>query len=331
MKKEGIRFVHSTRGNERPQIVMVGNGLEYESGQPSWEALIKALKAPDCIALPEKELKSVPFPLQYQLLSTDIPGKTHLSAEDIKLEERRLATAVKELTNRSNALLDILPSLGADHIFTTNYSYCIEKAFYPKLDFTNMWTRGSYRFNQNPKRKDGVPIREIYYRMHSGYRALNQNGSQVGLWHIHGERSVPQGIVVGHDRYGRLLSRMESICDSQKYEGKPTETNRRIFTSWPELFLYGDVYVIGLGFYLCEYDLWWLLRRKQRERFADGRVYFYDNSNKEEHIIRDHILQAHGVIINPDGLTKEKDYNAFYEKALKDIQKRIGERKSSGR
>ena len=50
------------------------------------------------IVLPKKELKSVPFPLQYQLLSTDIPGKAHLSAEDIKLEERRLATAVKELT-----------------------------------------------------------------------------------------------------------------------------------------------------------------------------------------------------------------------------------------
>jgi len=72
-------------------------------------------------------------------------------------------------------------------------------------------------------------------------------------------------------------------------------------------------------------------RTLSRERFADGRVYFYDNSKKEEHIIRDHILQAHGVIINPDGLTKEKDYNVFYEKALKDIQKRIGERKSSGR
>lgn len=40
---------------------MVGKSLEYESGQPSWEARIKALKAPDCIALPEKELKSVPF------------------------------------------------------------------------------------------------------------------------------------------------------------------------------------------------------------------------------------------------------------------------------
>ena len=61
MKKDGIRFVYRTRGDESPRIVMVGKSLEYESGQPSWEARIKALKAPDCIALPEKELKSVPF------------------------------------------------------------------------------------------------------------------------------------------------------------------------------------------------------------------------------------------------------------------------------
>lgn len=35
--KKITHFTHDTRGKGRPQIVLVGNGLERESGQVSWD------------------------------------------------------------------------------------------------------------------------------------------------------------------------------------------------------------------------------------------------------------------------------------------------------
>lgn len=317
-------FSHYSRGKGRPQIVLVGNGLEYKSGQPSWDALINSLTISNCPRLDPEIRNKIPFPLLYELLASQYPAPSTLSAEDIKNEETRLAKAMKELKNVSNSNLELLPTLNADHIFTTNYSYCIEKAFWPKKDFSISKVRSDMRFNFNSELQDGKPRREVNYRLHSGYLAETSSGKKVGIWHIHGESSVPQGVIVGHDRYGRLLSRMEKICDTQKYGGSLKSPMLKQFTSWPELFLYGDVYIIGLGFQLCEFDLWWLLRRKQRERYADGKVYFYNNSTKEDDRNRDLLMQANGVVINP-GIEKERNYDSFYEKALAIIREQIKE------
>lgn len=318
---ETERFVHFSRGVGRPQIVLVGNGLEYKSGQNSWNKLIDELTVHDCQTLDEEGRRTIPFPLLYELLSSHYPAPAQLSRTDIIEEEKRLANAMRSFAHKSNPELDILPSLSADHIMTTNYSYCIEAAFSPQKNYMSSKTRSKDRFNLNQQQK-----REVNYRMHTGYISKNRDGTPVGIWHIHGECTVPLGIVLGHDRYGRLLSRIESICDSQTYTYKSNSAKQKRFTSWPELFLYGDVYIIGFGFSLCEFDLWWLLRRKQREHYSDGKVYFYDNGNPEVYSTRNMLLKAHGVIINP-GVKQEEQFDVFYQKALSDIITKIKKNK----
>lgn len=267
--------------------------------------MIDSLTASNCPKLDSEIHSKIPFPLLYELLSSQYPYPSTLSAEDIENEELRLSNAMKSLKNLSNSNLDLLPALNADHIFTTNYSYCIEKAFCPDKDFSKSKVRSNMRFNFNSELNNGVPKKEINYRLHSGYLIKKSAGKDIGIWHIHGESSVPRGIIVGHDRYGRLLSRIVTICSTQKYGKDSNKPTLRQFTSWPELFLYGDVYIIGLGFQLCEIDLWWLLRRKHRERYADGKVYFYDNSTDENNTYRNLLLQANGAIIN-SGVKKRK-------------------------
>ena len=123
-----------------------------------------------------------------------------------------------------------------------------------------------------------------------------------------------------------------------------------------ELFLFGDVYVIGFGFEQCEFDLWWLLRRKQREHYGDGKVFFYDKKmtekelvevtsgvtperleelrkenkeiekhNREVHKKNIHhkLMQAHGVQILDLGSSNETDYNDFYMQVFEDVRKKI--------
>lgn len=316
-------FRYPPVGKGRPQILLIGNGLERTEGQPDWDKLLAKLRCPGREALTEAEKRELPFPLLYQLLSTPDPAPVRMDAAALKAEEQRLAEGLKLLQHRSNPLLDRLPQLGADHILSTNYSYCLEKAFYPRLDFSYGAARSDKRFCFRPPDEQGKQHRETNFRLHTGYLAQNADGSRVGLWHIHGETTVPRGVVVGHDRYGRLLSRMVQICGTETPH-RP-DTAPRVFRSWPELFLFGDVYVLGFGFALCEHDLWWLLRRKQRERYGDGSVYFYDNDDpdKPEKALCNRLLQAHGAQINPDVQRVPGDYAAFYEAALERIAARM--------
>lgn len=317
-----IEFRYPPTGAGRPQVILIGNGLERTKGQPDWWALVDAMRHPKRAPLPKVERDALPFPLLYQILSTPEPAPPRMDAAAVTQEERRLAAGLKLLRHRSNPLLDRLPTLGADHILSTNYSYCLEAAFFPGLDFIKSKARSGKRFCLLPPDENGKRPRETAYRLHTGYAAQNKGGGSVGLWHIHGEVTVPRGVVVGHDRYGRLISRMVAVCGAETPHHREGES--RVFRSWPELFLFGDVYVLGQGFALCEHDLWWLLRRKQRERYADGRVYFYDNGDesKPDVRLRRRLLEAHGVLVNPDKV-RAPDYSVFYDAAMDAIAARI--------
>ena len=320
---ELIELTYPSRGAGRPQIVLLGNGLEYKSGQVSWGQLLDKLTVSDSIPISKEQKERIPFPLLYHLISTHTPAPMHLCARDIQEEENRLSCAMKTMKNETNDLLDMLPSLDADHIMTTNYSYCIEKAFYPSLDFMKKSVRSRKRFRISDGITDGKAIREINYKIHSGYLAQS-NTRKTGLWHIHGECAIPQSIILGHDRYGRLLQRIEVACGKQRYSGKSNEIIRKDFNSWPELFLYGDVYILGLALGESEFDLWWLLRRKQRERYADGKVFFYERSpvsgfSETRHLL----LRAYGVQLCDAGCTTVQNYDLFYKKALCEIRDKI--------
>ena len=315
------RFVYPRKGAGRPQILLIGNGLEYSSGQKSWGELLDRLTVADAISLTGEQRDAIPFPMLYQLLSTHAPAPSSLTAQQIREEEQRLAEGIRVLNHASNTLLDALPGLDADHIMTTNYSYCLEKAFFPRLDFTKSAARTRKRLRLGAA--DGK--KEISYKLHSCYLARSDS-RQTGLWHIHGECAVPKGIVLSHDRYGRLLQRIEDVCSHQHYPRKADQILMKEFTSWPELFLYGDVYILGLGMEFNEFDLWWLLRRKQREQYADGRIYFYERRPEEGFQSSKHLmLQANGVTLCHAGCTDQDSYDEFYAAALKDIKKRIRE------
>ena len=335
MKKD-IHFVHAVCGPNRPQIILIGNGLELgckptqkpkkgPSDQLSWDDVVIKINVNKSINPKKTDINSIPlpFPLLYSLLSVPFPAPAKLDKAAVDKEEKKLKEAMNELAQYSTVHLDKLKTLGADHIMSTNYSYGLEQAFFPGIDFLNSSTRSAHRFNLNPEKTDSGPKREICYRMHSGYYAANQDGSPVGLWHIHGECGASKGVVLGHDRYGRLLSRIEKICDNQDYKNLTKDPDNFEFVSWPELFLYGDVYIVGFGFKECEFDLWWLLKRKQRERYADGRVYFYEEPDPNS--VKQKLLLAHGVELVDVGAAKG-DFDDHYKKAFEDIKRRIASR-----
>lgn len=67
-----VTFNHAICGNHRPQIVLIGNGLERDctpiapdpkgkTHQLSWDDLVDAISVDGCISLTEAERKRIPF------------------------------------------------------------------------------------------------------------------------------------------------------------------------------------------------------------------------------------------------------------------------------
>ena len=99
------------------------------------------------------------------------------------------------------------------------------------------------------------------------------------------------------------------------------------------MFLFGDIYVLGFSFDPSEFDLWWLLQRKQNEEKASGQVYFYEISPPEGFELstnpRIMLLRALGVQLLDMGHSwadprePEEVYEDFYQCALDNIKERI--------
>jgi hypothetical protein len=54
------------------------------------------------------------------------------------------------------------------------------------------------------------------------------------------------------------------------------KSSLKVDENWVKLFLLADVYCVGIGFDLSEYDLWYLLNRKANDKQNTGHVYFYE-------------------------------------------------------
>lgn len=337
MFKTEVTFSYPVRGAGRPQVLFLGNGLERCSGQNSWNDLLQSLKHPkspifSLQKLAEKEknnqneiLSHVPFPLQYELYCSNGENKMPQSLSAAREEHQRFAEAIRLLSNEPSNLLSRATTLDADHILTTNYSYCLENSFMATNSGKDVFSCKSKSLSQYRRYLES---RELKYRIHTCYVFNQKNSKRItGVWHIHGEISVPKGVVLGHDGYGRILGKITEEC--RKIGSMLTEETQSMkFRSWPALFLFADIYFLGFSFDLSEFDLWWLLKRKQQERHADGQVYFYERSPSEgfekTNDPRLLLLQSNGVKLLDLGFRKENEnYRAFYETAMEDIRQRI--------
>ena len=95
--KESVKFEYPVCGKGRPQIVLIGNGLEYKSGQVAWKTLVDHLTLDDSITLTEDEKKSVPFPLLYEVIVMGKPIPRVLDAAAINWEEKHLEDVFERL------------------------------------------------------------------------------------------------------------------------------------------------------------------------------------------------------------------------------------------
>ena len=105
---------------KRPQVILLGNGINLAFNGVSWNDLLNS------IAVEEYKDKKIdcPMPLKAILVTRDNIDKTLKN----HIEQHREQAYGKIVEEEHAATLRKILSIGADHILTTNYSYELEMA-----------------------------------------------------------------------------------------------------------------------------------------------------------------------------------------------------------
>ncbi len=305
-----------------PQVLLLGNGLNRCYKGDSWDDLLKRITINKTIPAD----LDCPMPLQAIIRTND--------SVDISLKEHQKEFYGSVTSEEHRDLLKRLLGIGFDHILTTNYSYELECAALEqeKGGKSRVERISDYALKKHLSHTDAVEKADGKFNLHTYYEFENGE-KQNKIWHIHGEARKPNSIILGHYYYGSLLKRYFQIFDKRKnkYAEYQKEGKRVPIESWLDAFILGDVYVLGFGYDLSEFDLWWLLNRKKREKAEVGRVYFYEISepkNSEDFSIKSALLEVMGTKLETLGMTrKSKDdndsYRPFYQAAVADIAEKV--------
>lgn len=302
---------------EFPQVLLLGNGLNRTYGGNSWTDLMKRISVRD--DLPEK--LTCPYPLQAVLVTNDqVKRALELFKKDF------FGSVTYELAEYLRSLL----SAGFDDILTTNYSYEIEAAALYKETVSETFLIKNQRNVLDGERA------EPKYFLRTYHPALFE-GHENRIWHIHGEARKAESMILGHYNYATLLHRMIDFVNQRgsTYQQNQREKTMQTIRGWIDSFILGDVYVLGFGMDFAEFDMWWLLNRKKREKALHGRVYFYTPGDetfdeKEELLKQLDVEVIHCGVAKPEGSEEEKEsqYRKFYKLAIEDIQKKACNAKS---
>lgn len=213
--------------------------------------------------------------------------------------------------------------MGFSDILTTNYSYELEIAASGRENISKWQLKEGRTHTKTVRRAEGK------YYLHT-YQEVSYKQIENRIWHIHGEARCPSSIVIGHYQYGNLFSRIREYLKQagNKYveEQKAQEltgTDAAYISSWIDAFILGDVHILGFGYNVSEFDLWWLLDRKMREKAQKGTThfYYYDEETKTADV-RDklNLLQCYGVTLHA---VPESNRKFFYDRALEVIHQQM--------
>ena len=288
--------------NYIPRVLMLGNGILRLAGGGNWDKLLRDIEMP-----PPKgrDLSKVPYAMQPEVLCG-------VNVEEV---QRRTAQAIKENAEDSNDTLKRILSLPFDAVLTTNYTYEIETILSGKE-----WT-------EKERRKSFTALDGNSHVRHNT-SVCNMvscaDGRTLPVFHIHGERMRKHSLVLSYYSYANSVSKLINLNKNRgnTYQEKQESGELINVLSWLDYFLMGDVYAVGLGFDPSEFDIWWAVERKAREKAKHGDLYAIMTEEKIEDKPQKMLFEAMSVKLRnypPEG----EDYQPAYEGILADLQKEL--------
>lgn len=288
---------------QTPNVLLLGNGINRAYDFASWDELIQSIQTKKLSEEETDALNSMPYPLRPIVLTND-----HLGS---KMKEIAPELTALQAPAEEEQLLRTLTDLPFDAVLTTNYTYELEKAIHP--DFKCPVGRMCKNRHAAYLCKHEQEVKQLYTYF-DGAR------ERQSIWHIHGESARPKTMVLGHYFYGKLLSLMQSYISvlQSRYHGNLSRKQGMDCHSWIDLFMLGDVHIVGQGLDLSELDLWWLINCKRRH-FPDTRVVFHRPDMRPEQKL---LADAYHMELDTEGL-QGQDYAAYYRELINKLEKSL--------
>lgn len=298
----------------RPKVLLFGNGLIWETCVP-WQELIRKVKRPEADI--EKYMIYEGSGEDRRFVGFRVPNTVMTLATSLISDGER-HNKYGEVLNPTNQtpspllkklLLDEKGKLSYfDAVLTTNYTYEAEALFHERYPTLTDRSKAAYAVNTA---ENG----DAKFLLHT----CNKLKTGPEIWHIHGELRRPSSIVLSHDEYARLVGELMKFNSDRRDDYLRHQTDLLI-ESWVDYFLMGDVYILGFGMDFSEFDLWWLLGRRLREKAGCGKCVFYE-PEKADNQYKLAALADAGVTVKTCGvsLTAGGTYAAFYDAAIADI------------
>ena len=288
-KLSPIDVLHNT-----PDVLLFGNGLSRNAGGKSTDEIIRKLWSNKNVD--ESDIKDEQFPIKIIISTEDSVDK---ACEKIS----GIMDGYSFYKDKNLSLIKKFMNLNFDTFITTNYSYEAEYA----LD--------KYFGNKKSKyavHTDRIKRREQKYFIHSFYRMPNDT-SYCDIWHMHGEAKNKSSLIIGQYYYGNLLHKYIDYVNQQKrFTIKEDDPPLNAY-SWLDYFIFGNVYIVGLNLDFSEYDLWWLLNKKKREKYNRGTVYYFKSKKDTLSKSLTEMLRLYDVEVVDDRSGSNPDDENYYD------------------
>lgn len=282
----------------RPNVLLFGNGmLKLGNSGTGWDALLQSIKT----ASGPVDVSGVPYAMQPEALC----------GVDVEEVQRKTANEIETLTVPHPLVKELL-ALPFDAILTTNYTYEVEEILSGKT-WTETRRRNSFRALW------GSP--HVRHNTFACNLVQTPDGRSVPVFHIHGEKARKHSMTLSYYSYADSLSRLVGYNKEQlknRLEELQQEGESKPCQCWLDYFLIGNVYAVGFGFDVSEFDIWWAIERKAREHATHGDLTAF----MEEAPGKDNAQRALFEAMNVIGRfipVKDKDYAGYYGQAVKEI------------
>ena len=288
--------------NSVPKVLLIGNGLLQLAGGGNWDKLLQKITTRD---VENSSLSGVPYAMRPEVLC----------GVDVEEVQRKTATELEE--SNIHPLLKKLLELPFDAIITTNYTYEIETALLQKKWSEYQRQRSICVLHGSNSVRDNTCMCNF---------VKTPSGKEIPVFHVHGEKSRKHSLVLSYYSYAKSVAKLHALNKERanQYYEKQAESKEIDVWSWLDYFILGDVYTLGFGFDLSEFDIWWALERKAREIANHGKAYLCMITHKDAQLPQVSLADAFDAEILRFDV--DKDYLPSYEQAVKVIEKIMGER-----
>lgn len=309
-------------GYKNKPALLLGNGINRVNPKSlSWDDLLKSLIKEAGV----QNIRTGTKPLTF--LFEELSHKMELNEQGVtRSNVQKLKEIVRNQIEKNiypGTIHKELIQLPIEHILTTNYDYCLERAI-------------EETFSKNKMHDQQTDDADKKYSLH---RFNEVNGKYI--WHIHGElnngisknkRTYPEhSIMLGFDQYMVYIERIVRYCKSADYKKELNQKeNEPIKRTWIPLFFTHDIHIFGLELGLFETHLWWLLNFRAmssvRQNCISNKIVYYVPSF-ELLMKRDQLEMLASLKVDIEEVQCDFNngnfYNGFYEQVCLRLKRKF--------